>query len=288
MRPKFKLIHHQEIISVEQVCQHLYDEEPMVFIPPRFEDLSFDEMELTGRLEATEPLLGLYSSGTTGLPKAIFNTKSNLLANADISIDVFQLRAEHRVLVVASPWHVAGLTWIISALKAGSYVEFFVPYVDQLPSLPERISTMNPTHLFIVPSALRSVYHSDWQVDELIVGGASLMADDYPVLKNRCDFLTQAYGQTEAGGLISSYRKSIQDFVADDVKNVGKTPPEFTFKLDDKELLFSSPTAAYEGFYPTGDYVLMDLNGNIHVQGRKNSGGGNCNALSGITMVAHK
>lgn len=266
----------------------MYDDESVVLIPPRFEDLSFDEMDFTGRLGANEPLVGLYSSGTTGLPKAIFNTKSNLLNNAALSVDVFQLRAEHRVLVVASPWHVAGLTWILGALKAGSHVDFFVPYVDKLPSLPERISTMKPTHVFIVPSALRSIYHDDWQVDEVIVGGASLVAEDYPVLKKRCGFLTQAYGQTEAGGIISSYRKSIYDFVADDVKNVGKTPESFQIKRLDDELLLSSPTAAYDGFYGTGDRVIFDDEGNVHVQGRKDSGGGNCNALSGITMVAHK
>ncbi|TNE71345.1 hypothetical protein EP331_09610 [bacterium] len=266
------------------------DSHSYLFIPPRFEDVESNQIEWNySPINTTSPQIALYSSGSTGLPKAMANTKKKLLLNAELSIDIFGLNTQSNVLIVASPWHVAGLTWILAAQLAGAQVAFFVPYVSDLKKVPALINSMKATHLFTVPGALRMFYNEEWNVDEVIVGGASLVSEDYEALIRRTHFLTQAYGQTEAGGLISKIRKKIGSFTSNDIKNVGLTDKSMKIKINDNGSIYLlSLTAIENTWYDTGDIGYLDSENHLHITGRKKEIGGNCNALTGITMVAHK
>jgi len=274
---------------LESLSSLLEDSNSYYFIPPRFEEIDMTELETLGDIHQ-ENTITLLSSGSTGLPKKIVLSKKKLLLNASMSIKPFVLTKESRVLVIASPWHVAGFTWALAAEQVGATVQTIIPYVEKLSEIPSLIESFKPTHLFTVPGALRSFYKEEWFCEEVITGGATLFAEDYLVLKNKCAMLTQAYGQTEAGGLISFVRKSVQEFTEKDSGNCGKLPDEFEleFRGEQNEIWFKSPTTISDSFYFTGDVGFFDKNAELRVTGRLNQGGGNCNSLTGITMVAHK
>lgn len=269
----------------------LNDSNSYLLLPPRFEELDLNELESVGDV-GDEPSITLFSSGTSGLPKKIQLLKSKLRFNISISQQVFGLTSQSKVLIIASPWHVAGLTWAAAAEASGATFNVFTPYVDQLNQIPDLISTFKPTHLFTIPGALRNFYHASWFVDEIIVGGSALVSDDYPVLMNKTQYLTQAYGQTEAGGLISYIRKNIHDYIPNSEFNcVGKPMNGIQIELkgeSNHEIWIQSPTSTFNKTYFSGDLGYFDEHGNLFITGRIASHQGNCNSLTGITMVAHK
>ncbi len=275
--------------QLESFSSLINDSNSYYFIPPRFEEIDMTELETLGDIHQ-ENTITLFSSGSTGLPKKIVLSKKKLHLNTSLSIKPFNLTKESRVLVIASPWHVAGFTWALAAEQIGATFQTIIPYVEKLTEIPLLIETFQPTHVFTVPGALRSFYKVDWFCDEIITGGATLVPDDYQILMNKCTILTQAYGQTEAGGLISFLRKSVQEFTDKDSGNCGILPNEFKleFRGEQNEIWLKSPTTISETFYFTGDVGFIDEIAELHVTGRVNQGGGNCNSLTGITMVAHK
>lgn len=262
-----------------------------IFIPPRFEQLDLSELEIKGDSDTNSPTVTLFSSGSSGLPKKILLKKEKLLRNSHDSINVFGITSSSCVLIVASPWHVAGFTWGAAAEIIGADVHFFVPYVEQLGQIDELINHVKPTHLFTIPGALRNFYTKKWFVPEVIVGGAALIPEDYDKLITRTAQLTQAYGQTEAGGLISYYRKEIQSFTEQDVSNVGIRPTFVEVQIkgeQNNEIWLKSTTSIGDRPYFTGDLGFIDEHNQLHISGRVASHQGNCNSLTGITMVAHK
>ncbi|MAH86726.1 MAG: hypothetical protein CL668_05730, partial [Balneola sp.] len=72
----------------------------------------------------TKPLdksyVGIFSSGSTGQAKCIWNRLEHLKLNAMRSAKAFEVQSEHFLVFMALPWHVAGLTWAFMAeeLKA--------------------------------------------------------------------------------------------------------------------------------------------------------------------------
>ena len=277
-----------DLTTVKDIQLLFENDSSFALIPPRFEELNFNELEIIGNIDKSNTLT-LFSSGSTGLPKAIVLDKEKIQLNAVQSIEQFNLTTSSKILVVASPWHIAGLTWILAGIISGAEVHFQVPFIDTLTSMHEHIVSLNPTHIFTVPGALRSFHSSNWHVDELIIGGASMDVTDYPHVKQRCTYFTQAYGQTESGGLISSLRKLSNKLVDSDATNVGNTPNWITLLIDNEssEILINSPTAIEPQLHRTGDLGFIK-DDKLFITGRIDKSGGNCNALTGITMVAHK
>jgi acyl-coenzyme A synthetase/AMP-(fatty) acid ligase len=72
----------------------------------------------------TKPLdksyVGIFSSGSTGQAKCIWNRLEHLKSNAMRSAKAFEVQSEHYLVFMALPWHVADLTWafIAEELKA--------------------------------------------------------------------------------------------------------------------------------------------------------------------------
>jgi fatty-acyl-CoA synthase len=72
---------------------------------------------------AAAPLLLVYTSGTTGGPKAAVHTQANLLANMAIAAQVQQITPDDTVLTVLPLFHVGGLCiQTLPALYAGARV----------------------------------------------------------------------------------------------------------------------------------------------------------------------
>ncbi len=260
-----------------------------VLVPPRFEEIA-DEVIPE---ELPEQSIGFFSSGTSGLPKVHLLSREKLHLNAALSVPVFGLSSADRVLILASPWHIAGFTWFAAAEQAGATVKISAPYLDKLDTFSARIAEFNPTVLFAVPSVLHALLDRNMPfVPHIAVGGAPVPVEDFPKLKTRCDRFTQAYGQSEAGGLLSAASMSTEKLDASFFRCVGVPGNGISLFCDGipgeaKPILALSPSAVDSAVYVTGDIGWKDAEGNLCGMGRKENAG-NCNSLTGISMVLHK
>lgn len=261
----------------------------LALIPPRFEEAVEELVPEKG----PEHAIGFFSSGTTGLPKVHFIDRRKLSMNAVLSARQFGLKPHDRVLILASPWHIAGFTWFCAAEKAGAEVQIRVPHIDHISSFATLISSFQPTVLFAVPSVIHALVQQGMPyVPHIIAGGAPIALEDLEKLNESCSWITQAYGQTEAGGLLSSVTFPADQAGKAFLRNAGFPPAEIVLSCagtqdNPQPVLAQSPTAIVSGQYETGDLGWTDASGALYVVGRKESRG-NCNSLSGISMVLHK
>ena len=181
---------------------------------PRHE--SFDDW--TARHDATDPglqagpddvALQFYSSGTTGLPKGVMLTNTNLFTAMD-GLSRRLLFTPDSVNLVAMPlFHIGGGGWACVGLTAGCE-DVIVREVDPA-ALGKIIEERNVTHAFLVPAVLQfmcmlpDITSTDFSALEMIAYGASpisgqVLEDSLRVFG--CGF-TQLYGLTETTGAVT-------------------------------------------------------------------------------------
>jgi O-succinylbenzoic acid--CoA ligase len=267
-------------------------EENLLLIPPRFEELDLE----IGLPKQAAVQIGLFSSGSTGDPKCIWNTRQNLLLNGEFSREAFGLSHSDRVLIIASPWHVAGLTWALMAQLAGVPYKMVVPHTKESDQWSSIIRDFQPTHLFTVPTVLRYLaQQSDWSCRNIAYGGASIEPDLYDQMAEHGTVMYQAYGQTEAGGLIAVHKRLLgSDPYEFEAICCGKPPRGIMLECDSTDVNEPAPirllseTAVYDDWYDTGDVGYLNEAGDLHITGRKHKKHGNCNMITAVTSVAHK
>lgn len=218
--------------------------------------------------------IGLYTSATTGTAKVIWNTFDRLMRNAGISAREFEITGDDRLLMLAKPWHVAGLSWAL----IGEYLNLDYRLIPTESGEEQRwyqaIMDFNPDYLLTVPEVLRRLFDfDDWFVSNIVYGGTPITDEDYRPLSIHAHNLYQGYGQTEAGGLISSHKiMTAQEIPAGSCYCYGYPPEEFKVQCEGtpknpQPIWLQSPTAVYDGFYDTGDKGYM-RDGKIFLRGR--------------------
>ncbi|WP_322992705.1 class I adenylate-forming enzyme family protein [Limnohabitans sp.] len=159
------------------------------------------------------PLLLVYTSGTTGVPKGAVHTQAALLANARASAwahDFSRAGAHNntpgdKVLSTLPMFHVGGLCiQTLPALLAGVEVVLH-PRFDPTAWLDE-MQTSRPTLSLLVPATMRAVFeHPRWADTSLaclrgIMTGSSTVPVAYlEMLQARGVPVGQVYGTTETG-----------------------------------------------------------------------------------------
>jgi long-chain acyl-CoA synthetase len=197
-------------------------------------------------ISPADTALQLYTSGTTGRPKGVMLTNSNLLAMwiraGQAGIDCYRW-TEDDVCLVAMPFaHIGGTGWGVVGLLNGAGLvilrEFNPPVVLGLIE-PERI-----TKLFMVPAALNfmlqmpSVRDVDYSRLKHIFYGASPIPLD--LLRQcievfGCGFCQQ-YGMTEACGTIVYLPPDDHDPQGNRrMKSAGRAMPGIEIKIIDKD-----------------------------------------------------
>ena len=264
----------------------------MLLIPPRFEELEITDQSVP---KPNEKRVGLFSSGSTGTPKCIWNSLGNLKQNGALSINMFRVTPEDRILIIASPWHVAGISWSLMAEQAGAEYRTVTPSIDDAKKWPDLIRSYRPTHLMTVPSVLRYLYEDEnWHVPRISYGGASIQPGEYSKLERHCERLFQGYGQTEAGGLIAVHERGMdRPQGTHEHQCCGYPPDEFTITCEGTPespdaIILESPTSIYNKPYNTGDLGFRDSKKRLHVTGRNDDTKGNCNMITAVTSVMHK
>ena len=151
------------------------------------------------------PLLLVYTSGTTGMPKGAVHTQAALLANARASAWAHDFVPGDKVLSTLPLFHVGGLCiQTLPALLAGVEVVLH-PRFDPSAWLDE-MHTSCPTLSLLVPATMRALFeHPRWAESSLaslrgIMTGSSTVPVVYlETLHSRGVPVGQVYGTTETG-----------------------------------------------------------------------------------------
>jgi long-chain acyl-CoA synthetase len=256
-------------------------------------------------ISPSDTALQLYTSGTTGRPKGVMLTHSNLLEMwiraGQAGIDCYNW-AEDDVCLVAMPLaHIGGTGWGVVGLLNGAGLvilrEFDPPTVLSLIE-PERI-----TKLFMVPAALNFMIQMpgardvDYSRLKLIFYGASPIPLD--LLRQCMDVFgcgfCQQYGMTEACGTIIYLPPEDHDPNGNRrMKSAGRAMPGIEIKIIDtlgntlppetvgevatrstsnmagywKNEAATRETIDAEGWLRTGDAGYLDADGYLYIHDR--------------------
>lgn len=250
----------------------MHSEDSCLIIPPYYKDKDPEIEEIEGEGK----FIGLFSSGTTGTPKCIWNTYDNLINNALETNSAFEILAMHKVLILASPWHVAGISWALMAEYYGNEYQFIATKKGDAKKWYQVIKQFQPDVLLTVPAVLKNLMDFEWEVPKIVFGGTSLEAQELINISERCRELIQGYGQTEAGGLISSHKyKRIPTVISDEHRRCGYPINGVEVRCNGNSnnpepILVRSGTAYTENFYKTGDLGYKDVEGNLYIHSRIN------------------
>jgi len=241
-----------------------------LLIPPKLKGQSLDinEPPRNGKY------IGLFSSGTTSKSKCIWNSFENLKKNAAYSAQAFDIETHHLVLMMAMPWHVAGFSWVLMAEELDCDYFFITTQKGDHDLWLKTVQDIKPDYLLTVPAVLRALYDEDWFACHIAYGGYPIKFEEYSKLSPHCSFMYQGYGQTEAGGLISSYKRS-SAIIPFEMENLcqGKAISGVELVCEGsrdtpKPIYIKSETAYKNDFYDSGDVGYKDEEGNIYVIGR--------------------
>ena len=195
--------HHTDAAHALQSAdlQHTHHDSLIATASPRALPLIKMHSDVHGDL----PLLLVYTSGTTGVPKGAVHTQAALLANARASAWAHDFAPDDKVLSTLPMFHVGGLCiQTLPALLAGIEVVLH-PRFDPTAWLDE-MHTSRPTLSLLVPATMRAVFeHPRWADTSLaclrgIMTGSSTVPVAYlETLHARGVPVGQVYGTTETG-----------------------------------------------------------------------------------------
>ncbi len=152
-----------------------------------------------------DPVLIVYTSGTTGKPKGAVHTQAALIWNI-VNATLYQdLTSRDHVLTVLPMFHVGGLCiQTLPALHAGAMVTIHARFDPGL--WLKDVAARRPTLSLLVPATIKAVTtHPDWAKTDLsslreLNTGSSTIADSlFAPFHARGIPVAQVYGSTETG-----------------------------------------------------------------------------------------
>ena len=168
-------------------------------------DIGLKNLEIAAEQAAEQPVLLVYTSGTSGKPKGAVHTQANLLANMRIASTVQGIHAQDVVLTVLPLFHVGGLCiQTLPALYAGACVLLHSRF-DAAATL-HAIAGERPTLTLQVPATLKALTeHADWlhtdvsSLRTVWVGSSVVPRALIEAFTQRGVAVCNVYGSTETG-----------------------------------------------------------------------------------------
>ncbi len=182
--------------------------------------------EWTEGRESTDPAIvcdpentcyQLYTSGTTGLPKGVELTHSNLLTGVATGASEWGIDPTSVIMVAMPLFHIAGSGWALSGFHEGAEA-VLVREMDPSEVL-RLIETHKVTNTLFVPAVLQvlssipGVEKTDFSSMRSIIYGASPISEEVLVRSMKvfgCGFV-QVYGLTETTGAITAMPEEDHD-----------------------------------------------------------------------------
>lgn len=233
------------------------------------------------------PALLVYTSGTSGGPKAAVHTQAKLLANMRIAAEVQDLCPADTVLTVLPLFHVGGLCiQTLPALYAGARVILHPRF--HAGEVLACIAADRPTLTLQVPATMKALLeHPQWAATDLsglraVWAGSSLLpAPLVEAFHARGVPVCNVYGATETGPFSIALPPQ---HAMDHVGSCGWPAPGVEAKLgpphgDAAELLLRGPNIVQhywpglpacdaEGWFATGDLAQQAADGSYRIVGR--------------------
>lgn len=245
---------------------------------------------LGGAMVSDQPVTAVFTSGSSGLPKAVLHSAGNHWFSAQGALAALPMAPGDRWLLSLPLFHVGGLGVLWRCFIAGAAVALPRPGEPLGESLPR----LGITHLSVVPTQLRRLLCegvTDAPLKAVLSGGdatppallAEAAAAGLPV--------HTTYGCTEAAALVTLSPPArpghpphgagrVLDFrrlrigAGDEIEIGGET-----LALGYLGAAGLRPLGDWQGWYGTGDLGRLDPDGTLHVLGRRDrrfvSGGEN-------------
>lgn len=256
--------------------------------------------------EPEQPAVVLFTSGTSGAPKAAILTHDNLLAYVMDTIEFASAADDEANLLAAPPFHIAGVASVLTSLYSGRSIIPLASFTAE--SWLDHARTHAATHAFLVPTMLaRIVQVMDADASlrvpslrALSYGGARMGA---PILERALELFddvgfVNAYGLTETSSTISvlgpdDHRAA---FTSDDplvrrrLESAGRPVPGIEVEIIDEDgapvaqgtsglirlrgaqvsghYLDTPSSVSESGWLLTGDVGFLDDEGYLFVEGR--------------------
>lgn len=156
-----------------------------------------------------DPVLQLYSSGTTGLPKGAVITHAGLSWTFHMAETTWRMGPDSVNLVPSPLFHIGGAGYGLTTLSQGGHTVLVREPAPE--TLLAAIAEHRVTHAFLVPAVVQSllkapqVHETDLSSLRLIGYGAAPMTDALllrAIDQLGCEFLG-VYGMTETSGTVS-------------------------------------------------------------------------------------
>jgi acyl-coenzyme A synthetase/AMP-(fatty) acid ligase len=216
-------------------------------------------------LPSARPIVVVYTSGTTGAPMRCAKTAGQLIGEARVLRDMFQIAPGTPLLATVPPHHVYGLLFgvLLPLVSGASFTRETVLHAEPLAALARRdasrILVSVPAHL----RAMRLVEPGTFPaLDRIFSSGAPLPAETAEALRARLGWkITEALGSSETGGI--AYREgpdapwTLFDGVSIDLDGEGR-------------MLVDSPFLDPDGARPfvSGDRIERDGERTFRLLGR--------------------
>jgi len=256
--------------------------------------------------EPDQPAVILFTSGTSGTPKAAILTHDNLLAYVMETIEFASADDDEANLLAAPPFHIAGVASVMTSLYSGRSIIPLASFSAE--SWLDHARSHAATHAFLVPTMLaRIVQVMDADpslrvpsLRALSYGGARMGA---PILERALELFddvafVNAYGLTETSSTISvlgpdDHRAA---FTSDDplvrrrLESAGRPVPGIEVEIVDDQgepvaqgtsglirlrgaqvsghYLDTPSSVSESGWLLTGDVGFLDDDGYLFVEGR--------------------
>lgn len=148
----------------------------------------------------------LFTSGTTGSPKAVPLTTGNLIANAIASAFRLGVVQDDRWLCALPMYHMGGLAAVIRSTLYGTSVVLQSEFDAE--ATPAVAREFEVTGISLVPTMLRRIFDADEQLPEslrfVLLGGAPADDDLISDCKHHDVPVYPTYGMTEAASQITT------------------------------------------------------------------------------------
>jgi acyl-CoA synthetase (AMP-forming)/AMP-acid ligase II len=249
---------------------------------------------------ATDDVLQLYTSGTTGLPKGVRLTNANYSAFLGLRhmVDGFSYGADDTVLILMPMFHVAGTNISFSGLAAGGRIVLQAEFVPQ--AVLKAFGEEKVAHVFLAPVMINAllqtpgVEDADFSSLKTVSYGASPISEAVLAKATKtfgCGFI-QFYGMTETTGAGTTLAPS--EHVGELLRSCGRPWATLETRIADEhgnevpqgeigEIEIRGPiimagywnrpeatteTIRPDGWLRTGDAGFMDENGFFFVHDR--------------------
>jgi acyl-CoA synthetase (AMP-forming)/AMP-acid ligase II len=304
----------REVAPTVTVCED--QAQPKLYDLPGVQPVRRDEFlaEVAGApvpapewtMDPDEIAILLFTSGTTGAPKAAVLRHKHLVSYIFGSVEFMGADEDEATVISVPPYHIAGMAAILSSVYAGRRIV-------QLPTFDaaewvELVQREGITHAMVVPTMLARIV--DHMLTEGIDSLPTLRAISYgggkmpqPVIERALDLLpnanfVNAYGLTETSSTICilgpdehrSAKASDDDVIRRRLTSVGRPLPtiELTIRDDEGkevasgergeiwvrgeqvsgEYLGKGSLLNADGWFPTKDGGYVDADGYLFLEGR--------------------